>query len=192
MSRQLQTPAQIIFKKRWMCQVQYMHTLSDAKLNIFGISSTGNREHDEAALKQWVRIQLTIADMVEMFSQGIPIIIDNPLQTVNIYETVKEHLSNWHNHVTYNINVGKVPIDDLRKMDLFAASIFNVASKFKKPEELKISKGIQDMLGIGPKVFKVISAIDDPRPLNKQAAPIEKHTPLANIIAKQFSEKTNR
>ena len=62
--------------------------------------------------------------MAEMFSQGINIILQRPEDSVQIYEVVTEHLKIWHNHVKNNINVGKVPIDDLRKMDDFANAVF--------------------------------------------------------------------
>lgn len=183
------TPAQIIFNKRYSCQIQHMHTLSESKMNIFGISTSGDRNIDDTLLRSWVDVQMTIAEMVEYQNNGIPIIVKNPTQTVEIYETVKAHLTMWHNHTANNINVGNVPVDDLRKMDNFAAKIFPIACGFKKPEELKINKGIQEMLNAGQKVFKVNAGIVDNTPIKPPKEHLT-HTPLANIIAREFGNKT--
>lgn len=190
MSTKAVTPAQIIFNKRFICQIQQMHTLSESKLNIFGISTSGNKDIDETLLRQWIHMPMTIAEMVEYNNKGIPIIVNNPVECVEIYETVKAHLKMWHDHVTNNINVGNVPVDDLRKMDDFASKVFPIAAGYKKPEELRISKGIQEMLNLGPKAFKINRRIVDDTPISKPPQDQPKHTPLANIIAREFSSKT--
>lgn len=205
MSENIRTPAQKIFNDVYICQIQYMHTLSDVKMNVFGIGTTGNIHYDDATLRQWVSVQLTIAQMAEMFSQGINIILQRPDDSVQIYEVVTEHLRIWHNHVKNNINVGKVPIDDLRKMDDFANAVFPVSSRYKKPEELKISKTILDLINRGPKGisggnlpfkgtseevqtsgFSMTLLNNTEKEKNKED---DKHSYLANAIAREFGNK---
>lgn len=167
-----------------------MYTLSNSDMNIFGISASGDRNIDDALMKDWVAMQLTIAEMVEYHSRGVPIILTNPPDSIEIYEVVKEHLGAWEQHVKTSYNMGNVPIDDLRKMDEFAAKVFPMACTYKKPEELRISKGIQDMLSRGPKAFKVSNANDISALQIKQPEQVA-HTPVANIIAREFGNKTN-
>lgn len=187
-----QTTAQRIFNSRYICQVQHMHTLSKNDINIFGVSSSGDRGIDDALLKSWVSVQITIADMVEMHSKGIPIIVTDPRNTVPIYEVLKQHLADWHRHVQSSINVGVVPVEDLRKMDDFASKIFPIASRYKKPEELKISQGFQEIINRGPKAFKINKGFIDTNTNQNKPKVTEKHTPLANLIAKEFGNKTQR
>lgn len=190
MSGSRPTAANIIFNRRFVCQIQYMYTLSNSDMNIFGISASGDRNIDDALMKDWVAMQLTIAEMVEYHSRGVPIILTNPPDSIEIYEVVKEHLGAWEQHVKTSYNMGNVPIDDLRKMDEFAAKVFPMACTYKKPEELRISKGIQDMLSRGPKAFKVSNANDISALQIKQPEQVA-HTPVANIIAREFGNKTN-
>ena len=185
-----QTPAQIIFNRRFMCQLQHMHTLSKSDINIFGISSSGDRNVDEGLLKSWVFVQLTIAEMAEHASKGVPIIIDNPKDSVIIYETVNQHLMNWRNHVKSSINTGKVPLEDLRKLDEFAAKIYPMAASHKPPNELKISKGIQEILNKGQKHFKV-STNTGVGALQIKKEVKEPHRPVAAEIAREFGNKNN-
>ena len=190
MSGSTPTAANIIFNHRFICQIQYMYTLSNSDMNIFGISSSGDRNIDEALMRDWVNMQLTIVEMVEFHSRGVPIILTNPPDSIFIYETVKQHLTNWEQHVKSSYNMGVVPLDDLRKMDEFAAKVFPMACTYKKPEELRISKGIQDMLNRGPKAFKIGSTADVSTLQVKQPEQVA-HTPVANIIAREFGNKTN-
>lgn len=184
------SPAQIIFNRRFMCQLQHMHTLSKSDINIFGISSSGDRNIDEGLLKSWVYVQLTIAEMVEHNSRGVPIIIDNPSDSVIIYETLNRHLENWRYHVKNSINTGKVPLDDLRKMDEFAAKIYPMAASHKPPEQLKLSKGIQDILNKGQKRFKVSTA-EEVSALQIKKEIKTPHKPVAAEIAREFGNKNN-
>lgn len=190
MSQRQQTPAQIIFNRKFICQLQHMHTLRDSDINIFGISSSGDRNIDDGLLKAWVHVQMTIAEMVTLSGKGVPIILDNPADSVVIYETLKQHLTNWQMHVSGSVNTGKVPMDDLRMMDEFAAKIYPMACTYKPADQLKISKGIQDMLNRGPKSFRIGKAGSAETLQIKKEKP-QPHISVANIIAREFGNKNN-
>jgi hypothetical protein len=181
--------AQIIFNRRFLCQIQKMHTLTENESNIFGLSSSGDRFIDEGLLKAWVHVNITIAEMVTLSGKGAPLIIDDPKDSVIIYETLLEHLRSWETKIKSSINVGKVPIDDLRLMDEFANKIHPMAASNKPPQQLQISQGLQQLLNSGQKAIKsdLTKELESRRPIKDTDS---KHTPIANAIAREIGNKT--
>ncbi len=121
------TIAQHIFNTRYACKIQNAFIQSEVMANTFGIPTSGHAGTDRAASTALVSIYLTIAQMVYYHSQGSTIEFQNPKDTIVIYNTIKEHLSNWEIVVSSTLNAPNAPLDDLRLMDLFASAIYWVA-----------------------------------------------------------------
>lgn len=187
------TAAFKIFHYPYYCRVRGIHLLSDVQLEVFGIVSTGSGRVDSTVAQEYVDCQLTMADMAELFSEGVSIILTEPEKSVVMYEILREHLQDHLEHVNTAINVQKAPLEDLRKLDALAAEIYKVARIYKPVSEIA-KRGVLGKLanlGAGRPMARPISDRKQEE-LREQEQKMEEdvQAPVAAAIARQFYKRT--
>ncbi len=155
-----------IFERLFLVSVPMHATISINEMKVFGHVHTGNDHIDRGTIEQYIKVFWPIEKMAETFDQGDPIRILRYNDTKIIYEIVEKHLKRWKDILQNEINIPKAPVDDLIKLDKFAASLFdhakhlfddefvesifvrsirsigsvNQSSVFKKPKRVHISR----------------------------------------------------
>lgn len=136
-----QTVCQKLFYNRYLCRVPNIFFHRKEELEEVGMLSSGNKDIDRALVHQRRDVYLSPVQMVLLSSEGAPIQLANPREAVEIYQNLKQHLDNWRILTEQVLNAPEPPVDDLRKMDQFAASIYWIASQFTT-EKLDASNSI--------------------------------------------------
>jgi len=157
------TAAYRLFYRRYLVRIQRIHLISDDEINVVGIASTGDKQFDKDLLQEWIWTYMTPVVMVEMHLKGADLIIDDPKQSVEIYNTIVEHLSDWDKELKFSLNYNNPPTDDLIVFDEFAERLWHVAKHYVKQERETVS------------LFKALSAIGNQnnRALTRKIAKLE-------------------
>ena len=124
--------------------------------------------------------------MAELFHRGATVIINDPKESVRIYEWLQDHLLKQRNHFATNINVGKIPLEDLAILDDFAASIYKIARGHEK---------VDSRVGaFGRKIRKVSNSRLPKRierkTVNEKPAPIKEHNSISSDINRLAISRT--
>ena len=113
----------ILYKVR----MPYLQTTSVEYIKMFGMPTSGDKGTDLEMANQWITTYQSIASLTEHYSNGVSIKIVDPSDPKRIYEAVAAHLEAWKSQITYGINIGGAPIEDLIKLDNFANAIYEHA-----------------------------------------------------------------
>jgi hypothetical protein len=119
-----------IWKKKFLCRVPNIQTMSTDFIKMFGMPSTGDPFLDKETAHELISRMLTIAEMVTFFNQGVTVEIVNYKDTKTIYEHITDHLVAWKKKLETGWHTRDAPIDDLLLMDKFA----NVVYRFAAPQ----------------------------------------------------------
>lgn len=174
-----ETVAKHIFTAPYLCGIPNFYCYSKEELEQIGVDSSWDPNVDRAIMREKRTVYLTIAQMVHFYDQGAPIELMRLGDSVTIYQKIKEHLNNWREVVAMVINAPEPPMDDLRRMDAFATSLYWIAARF--------NTGLVDT----PSVFKNRVNRDYKRNVFRRTTQPEAvevvnpgHTPIADIIAR--------
>ncbi len=126
---------ELIWEYLYKIRVRWIDTTSTHYLKEIGMPSSGDKRIDQEQANQWIVTYQPIAKMVDLHRVGSPIKIIDPSDPKRIYEAVTEHLNAWKHQLTYGLNIGNAPIDDLIAMDRFANDIYPFAKDQMKPGE---------------------------------------------------------
>ncbi len=181
------TIAQHIFQARYACYVQSAFLQSEVMASTFGTPTSGHAGTDKTSTAGTVGIYLTIAQMVYYHNLGSSIGFQNPKDTVVIYSTLKEHLSNWQIVTSTMLNAPDAPLDDLRLMDIFASAIYWVAVQhgLHVKEERSVFRWRTNRSGLAANLKNMPTEEDK----NKVD---EGHKPLTESIARFSFGRKNR
>jgi hypothetical protein len=183
------TPAYKVFHYKFNYSIPGIHFYSQAYLDTVGIVSTGDKVADKEIMKRPINTRGTIIEIARKFSEDIPVTITNPRDAVEMYEIARDHLHNWKRALAQESNLPDAPMDDLRALDEFATSIFEIARRFKPEvrEKESISKRLR-ALGGGTNLRKGIVA---PANVNKVAKTVElpTHHPVIDTIEEYFAKR---
>lgn len=113
----------ILYKVR----LPYLQTTSVEYLKQFGVPTSGNKEIDKEMASQLITTYLPIVELVKHFKNGVQIRLVDHMDPKRIYDAISDHLENWKSQLTFGINIGEAPIDDLVDMDKFAHSVYEHA-----------------------------------------------------------------
>lgn len=116
-----------IFKRMFMCIVNQMDITSKEYLTKFGMPTTGDPNIDREMANQLITTYKTIADMVDLFRQGITVRVPKQQDCKTIYEYVDYHIQSWAQAVQNGLNLGNAPLQDLIEMDKFATKLYPYA-----------------------------------------------------------------
>lgn len=116
-----------VFKRMFKCVVSQMDITSKEYLKKFGVFTTGDPGIDREMANQPIVTYKTIADMVDLFRQGITVRIPSQTDCKTIYEYVDYHIQSWAQAVQNGLNLGSAPLEDLVEMDKFATKLYPYA-----------------------------------------------------------------
>jgi hypothetical protein len=116
-----------LFHNRYHCITAQANLYSKEYLKISGTLTTGDKACDAAMATSSVQIWLTPAAMAVFLNDGATFALIDPTQSVEIYETINEHLQDWKRHLTLELNTTNVPFQDLRWFEALAVEIFQIA-----------------------------------------------------------------
>lgn len=116
-----------IFKRMFMCIVSQMDITSKEYLKKFGMPTTGDANIDREMANQLITTYKTIADMVDLFRQGVTVRVPKQQDCKTIYEYVDYHIQSWAQAIQNGLNLGNAPLEDLIEMDKFATKLYPYA-----------------------------------------------------------------
>lgn len=126
--------ASLIFDHYFLCRMPTLQATSYEYMQRYGTYTTRHKGIDEEVAKQWLTTMAPISDMVDHFKNGTQIKIVKYEDTKIIYEHITAHLTAWKERLTYGLNIGTAPVEDLIAMDQFANSVYEHA-KYQFTEE---------------------------------------------------------
>lgn len=113
-----------IFDYLYRVRINYMLSRSVEDLRQNGMTISGIASYDADIKNQMINMQLSIAQMVDYFAEGVPVYVTDPKDTREIYESISAHIYAWKSRLERGINIGDAPIEDLINMDKFANSVY--------------------------------------------------------------------
>jgi len=116
-----------IFDYLYRVRINYMMSRSIEDVRRNGTTVSGIASYDADIKNQMISMQLSIAQMVDYFADGVPVYVVDTKDTKEIYEAISEHIYAWKARLERGINIGEAPIEDLINMDRFANSVYEHA-----------------------------------------------------------------
>lgn len=112
-----------IFHVPWACQMTEIECYGVEYLREAGMLTTGDKTMDRELALSKRDLYLTIAAMVLNHDEGNTVILKNPVDSIEIYRLLREHLENWQWIINTQFNVDPPPAEDFIMMDNFAKAI---------------------------------------------------------------------
>lgn len=155
-----------------------LHFYSAEYQKEFGITSSGDRGIDRQMMNSPVGTRDTILNMARMYDEGVEIRLDDPKDSVRIYEVLSEHLKNWNEAARTEHHLNDIPMDELRMLDEFAQSIQLIARRYQ-PDVGTQSKFYQRTRNMGGPMERggVVNRTEEA----KKPKPKEHHPVFASI-----------
>lgn len=155
-------------------------------IKAFGIPTSGDKDIDKTLANSKTLVQLTIAQMADKLDMGASMSLEDPKISVEIYDTIRQHLLDWDNHVRNSLASVDPPLEDLQKLDKLAAEVYKIAKVYMVnalPHNSLISR-FRKMASNRP-------TSNNPYKQSPVNLPNE-HKPIADAIAKEaFAKKRN-
>lgn len=123
-----QTCAWRLFNVPHPCLVPQLFTMNQQIMENWGVPTTGDERLDRDMRNEWVSVQLTAVQMVELMDRGAPIMFQDHDVATKVYLDLLGHLRAWNHIFDVNLNLRRAPIADLAKFDELAAMIFPYAN----------------------------------------------------------------
>lgn len=187
-----------IFDRRFLSKLPDVSVRSIDEVRMYGTYSTGVKEVDRALTNQWTTVMLTINEMVEKYKDGTMVRITQMGDVKIIYDIITQHLNRMKYFLSYGLNVGKIPIDDLILLDRFANDLYPYARpQFTRDTYNSIlADKMSSVTKINPtKIFmdnpdsKFMPTGDGVIRVNhtKQEAPEERSTDMADFLKEKMA-----
>lgn len=163
-----------------------MFLYDQAYVEKFGMYTTGNDEVDRQTYQAPIRVQMTVANMAIHYSEGASISFINPEETKQVYGWIVEHLGDWRNELASDPNRRDVPVEDLRKLERFAESLFETARQYMVTEA-QSSTLFRSLDRLGSRgIRRRITKLTDTPTTNASEI---KHNPMAQLIAAEVNRR---
>lgn len=133
------TSAYMLFNYKFDFRIPAMHFYSQAYLDFVGVVSTGDKGQDRELMKEPIYTRDTIVVMATHFGNDVPVTLCKPKDAVEIYEIIRMHLDAWTEALKYQHNLNPPPVEEFEVLDEFAASIFEIARRFKPEVKTRVS-----------------------------------------------------
>ena len=134
------TPAYKIFHYYISCKIPAAFAY-EQKHVMEGSLQYESQDAEITAANEMISRQHTVAELIGYYKRGATIVINDPNDTVKIYEWLKDHLTQQQTRVTRSLNGPAVPLGDLRDMDEFATYVYRIARNFQKIDSRGSSMG---------------------------------------------------
>jgi hypothetical protein len=190
------TVAYQLFHSMWNCTIPEMFLFDTKYLAEVGMVSSGDRAVDRQQMLNRREIRLTAAAMALYHDEGAPITLVKPRDAMPLYRLIIEHLENWKYIINTQVNVGKPPIEDLKKFDNLAAALFPLANQFAefKPHQRGIFEHLANIGFKSPISLSAPAKKTEHKPVMSEAPTADNpatisndiHRPVADAIARQM------
>jgi hypothetical protein len=117
--------------------------------------------------------------MVELYRNGVPVIVPDREDVKKIYQHISDHIYAWKEFLTMGVNIGQAPIDDLILMDQFASTVHN---------EVKYMPMTEDLDDLVTRRFTEVSKFNANNILNFRNLPSKANVKVMEGITKINSE----
>ena len=114
-----------IFVEIFHIKVPKLHMTSVEELQYFGIPTSGLKQFDEP--NEIIDVMWPISKMVECHHGGGSIYFPREDTILEVYNRISLHLNAWKKEIVFYRSLNVAPIEDLRKLDAFANSIYEHA-----------------------------------------------------------------
>lgn len=178
-----------LFHTPWLCEIPEIYCRSRVIVEQLGTLTSGIPELDNDLLRGSRCRYLTIAGMITLHEEGSPIHLTNPIDSVEIYRILMEHMKNWEYIINTLLYADAPPAEDFIIMDEFAAKVHPIATYYtggKKPEtgfvnSLKTIQGKHgSLMRLGSNPRRVL--MDEP----ERKVDSNQHDSVSSRIARQL------
>ncbi len=97
-------------------------------LKRFGVHVTGVRAIDDMTANNTVMVRIPIIDIVNYYSDGIPVIIHSRQDMLRMREDITKYLGEWEYHIKHDLNLGTIPDKLLQSLDNFCKYVYGKAT----------------------------------------------------------------
>lgn len=141
------SPAEKIFLYYIDCFIPQMYLVDHAFVEQFGLQTSMDEAVDSGRMNAPVPARLTVAQMAEKARQGAQVALMNPEDSKQIYEWIRDHVSDWHDALLVDPNRRDAPVDDLAVLEEFAEHVFPMARMYmeSQPTTSKLFNALEKM-----------------------------------------------
>ena len=133
-----------IFHDLYLVEIPEIYNHDWKHVKEVGTYTTGDREMDMQMAHAPLRRYMTIAAMVLFHDEGAPITLVNPMDSMQIYSQLMEHIGNWRWIIEMFLNATTPPPEDFYLMEAFANAIQPLAKSCS--EGKPITHGVERAL----------------------------------------------
>jgi len=128
------TPAEKIFKYYVDCMIPQLYLIDQSFAEHFGLHTSLDDAVDNGRMNAPVPARLTVAQMADKARQGAQIALINPYDSKQIYEWIRDHISDWHDALLLDPNRRNAPVEDLATLEEFAEQLFPMARMYMETQ----------------------------------------------------------
>lgn len=145
------SPAFKIFHFWWYIIVPQSAMYNVNDYEYFGIPTTGQRDWDLALANEKHQRAVTIAEMAQLVTDGVPLTLNDPNDAAKIYKLIGEHLTDWRDALVSRLKPPKPPLEGLYELNKLAGLLMPVArgnglvAAYKRPERYNSRRMFSDV-----------------------------------------------
>lgn len=152
---------------------------NESRSNMVGSPRYHDKVEKEKSMVEMVYRQHTTAELAVYYDRGALIIIDDPKDAIMMYDWVKSYLRHKKAQIEFNLSSKKLPMDDLHKLDAWAAELYAMARPHIT-EDITKSKTMRRLDAVFGNVSRMPRALADTEK-RKNNDPLE-HIPEDHIF----------
>lgn len=135
------TAGDLLFDKMFYVEMETYSAVDDEQLAVRGEFTSGDTKVDQTMAKRPTRVWRTINDMLELYHDGVSVILVNGINDVNkIHEIIQQHLSDceaYHRKLSGSLRRENREhtlerLRDLKSLDEFGRYLYNKARLYTK------------------------------------------------------------
>jgi len=138
--------ASTIWERIYPCLIPQEYTYDDDYIKRRGIIQTPDKKINAILSKEKVQVYLTVAQMVDYFTEGVSIELLDRKTMLEIYRNIQAYIDEWKDYIQHSINANK---DNNKEMllafDKFSKVIYDKASAHE------IMQGVVQRVNFGMK-----------------------------------------
>lgn len=96
-----------------------------------GVPEYENQDQYTQAAEEMVLFEMPLSDAIEYYHRGAKVEFEDPNQSVQAYQWLKDYLNEQHYRVQHHVNARKIALSDLKKMDEFAEVLYRIARNYE-------------------------------------------------------------
>lgn len=134
-----QTPAYKLFHWPYMWMYAENEDFDENDTEYFGRLTTGNTEFDMKLATANSERYITTAKAAELAGRGVAMYLNNPKDSIVIYNLICEHLHKWHEHLSRPGSFGRyrdVPLAGLKEFNDLARNLAVVGRRHGLVEKM--------------------------------------------------------